>query len=360
MAGIYKADIYCDDCTQAIKADLDAKGTAPTDPGDESSWDSDDYPKYADDDAESDTPQHCRNHENCCNAHTLPSGRKIGVLIGTSLTQAGVEYVKESIDEDPRSEVVAFWREQFTDAGYDLPEIIGPWEKDLTAQAEIIIAGDDSGHRRGGQAYPWTGWYLNIKDYRFDSKSIRAAIQARWEVDDIEAMILRTHEQHQEQFIEDADECFRYSILGDESGKWPLNTSEWHEKTKTATGGRSGGWLTFDWAPLREREAGEAMDPADAEQFRALCKNIGKSADYWSSVEAFLETIEATEEPETREEAQARWIEEAKAKRLADAAPALLAACQRIHRALNWSTTEDRLSNNEMAAMLEDAIQQAE
>lgn len=105
MAGIYQADIYCDSCTDAIKQRLISEGVLVTgalkdcDPENERTFDSDDYPKYADDDGESDCPQHCGAGEGCLEALVLSDGRKYGKLIGTNLTGEGVKYVLEAVAE---------------------------------------------------------------------------------------------------------------------------------------------------------------------------------------------------------------------------------------------------------------------
>lgn len=96
MAYIYQADVWCDDCGKAICKRLKAEGKAPANPADEYSYDSDEYPKRAGDDDESDSPQHCAAGEDCLNAITLPSGGKVGYLFG-ELTADGVAYVKEAI-----------------------------------------------------------------------------------------------------------------------------------------------------------------------------------------------------------------------------------------------------------------------
>lgn len=124
MAFIYNADIFCDSCGKAIKASRkkqllagDGGKTGLTEEefdavyGDERNYDSDEYPKSADDDDATDCPQHCGSHENCLEAEVLPSGTKIGKLIGTNLTSDGIEYVKEQVAEG--GEVADFWREQF-------------------------------------------------------------------------------------------------------------------------------------------------------------------------------------------------------------------------------------------------------
>ena len=82
MAYVYRADVYCDDCGRAICDRLTAAGSAPKDPTDEWSFDSDDYPKKIGDDEESDTPEHCACGAHCLNALTLSSGDKVGYLFG--------------------------------------------------------------------------------------------------------------------------------------------------------------------------------------------------------------------------------------------------------------------------------------
>ena len=44
-AYIYQADIYCSACGGVLRTKLDAKGKRPADPDDETTFDSDDYPK---------------------------------------------------------------------------------------------------------------------------------------------------------------------------------------------------------------------------------------------------------------------------------------------------------------------------
>jgi hypothetical protein len=124
MNYIYQADIYCDDCGRAICKHLTREGNAPANPSDEWSYDSDDFPKRADNDEESDTPQHCAAGNECVNALTLPDGSKIGLLFG-ELTRDGVKYVKEALAEDealgrPASarQVTALWRQHFQEKGY--------------------------------------------------------------------------------------------------------------------------------------------------------------------------------------------------------------------------------------------------
>ena len=122
MAYIYCADIYCDDCGKAIMKELKKQGLVPEHPEDRSTYDSDEYPKYADDEEETDSPQHCGNHADCLNAIELGDGDKIGKLIGTTLTNDGVQYVKEAIEEaiansedETSSVALSIWKTEFAD-----------------------------------------------------------------------------------------------------------------------------------------------------------------------------------------------------------------------------------------------------
>jgi len=122
VAFIYCADMWCDDCGEAIRQRLTEEGKAPANPDDEWSYDSDDFPKRADDDDESDTPQHCAAGEGCINAVEIEGG-KVGLLFG-ELTSDGMEYVEEAIDDANRDgsswckEVVGLWYKHYSDRGY--------------------------------------------------------------------------------------------------------------------------------------------------------------------------------------------------------------------------------------------------
>ena len=80
MCYAYNADIYCDDCGDEIKAELDAAGC-------EDEGDTDGYPQYFGD-SEADCPQHCAG----CH-----------VFLENSLTSDGYEYVRETVQSDIRS-----------------------------------------------------------------------------------------------------------------------------------------------------------------------------------------------------------------------------------------------------------------
>ena len=108
MAYIYNADIYCDDFGKSIRQRIDAEGHAPADPNDEYSYDSGEYPKYADGRAEADSPQHCGSGDDCINSIKLSDGHEIGAWLENDLTTDGEEYVVEVVLEG--GEVADLWR----------------------------------------------------------------------------------------------------------------------------------------------------------------------------------------------------------------------------------------------------------
>lgn len=81
----YSAALYCAHCGEGIRRDLTAAGKAPANPDDESSYDSDAFPKgpYGDGGGEADSPQHC----DAC-----------GVFLENPLTPDGDAYVRERVE----------------------------------------------------------------------------------------------------------------------------------------------------------------------------------------------------------------------------------------------------------------------
>lgn len=110
MPYIYQADVWCDSCGESIKKKLGQ----PTDfdPSDETTYDSDEYPKvYNPETEESDSPQHCGAGEHCLEVEELPSGRKIGAFLGIALTANGAAYLLEQVADG--GELAEFWLEHF-------------------------------------------------------------------------------------------------------------------------------------------------------------------------------------------------------------------------------------------------------
>ena len=121
---VYQADLWCEDCGRAIRRRIRAAGQAPADSSDETSYDSDEYPKgpYSDGGGEADSPQHCGAHGECLNAFIQAGENNIGVgqFLENALTTEGINYVRESIREheqtgrgDPR--VISLWKEHYAD-----------------------------------------------------------------------------------------------------------------------------------------------------------------------------------------------------------------------------------------------------
>lgn len=117
MPAIYTADCFCDSCADRIRERIIVEGQAPRKRWDETSYDSDEFPKYMLANQESDSPQHCGSHVECLEAETLADGAKVGALLSRSLTPDGVAYVQEAIDQGGL--VADFWREEFASVGYE-------------------------------------------------------------------------------------------------------------------------------------------------------------------------------------------------------------------------------------------------
>jgi hypothetical protein len=115
---MYQAALYCGPCGRAIRDRLDTKGKAPEDTDDESSYDSDEYPKgpYPDGGGESDSPQHCDSGAECLDALDMGGDfGKVGAWLENDLTADGVQHVADSIEEKPDNPVCAFWAKVYAD-----------------------------------------------------------------------------------------------------------------------------------------------------------------------------------------------------------------------------------------------------
>jgi len=111
---IYNADIYCEDCGEAIREQITRGGFAPADPDDESSYDSDEFPKgpCPDGGGEADYPQHCGEGPDCLNAIEFDDGHKVGALLENELTTDGIDYVRDAVREG--GEVAELWAEYYS------------------------------------------------------------------------------------------------------------------------------------------------------------------------------------------------------------------------------------------------------
>ena len=112
-AFVFQADIYCADCGEAIRKRLTDEGKAPADPDDESSYDSDEFPKgpYEDGGGEADTPQHCGSGDGCINAIAGNDDTEVGAFLENPLTKDGVEYVWQNTRN--HSVISEMWLEHY-------------------------------------------------------------------------------------------------------------------------------------------------------------------------------------------------------------------------------------------------------
>lgn len=129
---IYAADVYCEDCGQAIceriRQERKQAGLSAIDESDPFSFDSYEFPKGPNDPGESDCPQHCGSGGRCINCIDLAdidpdeSSGKIGAFLENDLTTDGVEYVVTSwLDNYQHNPVVVnYWVQQYSEMGYDL------------------------------------------------------------------------------------------------------------------------------------------------------------------------------------------------------------------------------------------------
>ena len=125
MSYAFNADIYCDDCAEKIKEDIRAEGKEPENSSDERSFDSDDWPKWGNDDAEADCPQHCGS---------------CGCFLENPLTPEGESYVKDAIVEHLRTgqgnrEILDLWADYYDVSASDLLQRIDDRELDRMMQS---------------------------------------------------------------------------------------------------------------------------------------------------------------------------------------------------------------------------------
>ena len=120
-AYIYQAALWCETCTAEIKGRV--APPAHYDPDNESSYDSDEYPKgpYSDGGGEADVPQHC---DGC------------GAFLRNRLTDAGDAYVRGEVESlRLRKAQVREWLEV-----YDYLDI----EIDLAIDSDVPIDGSET------------------------------------------------------------------------------------------------------------------------------------------------------------------------------------------------------------------------
>lgn len=180
MAYTYKADVWCDTCGERIRAELTIAGTAPADPEDESSYDSDDFPKHYDaENDEVDGPQNCASGDCDGNDQT---GR-YGTFLETQLTPDGYSALQKMLDRDGAT-LPAYaqeWADFYQFEHYENPwSSAHEWLRD-TAQAHASKVQDVDGANVHASAL------FEIVDSlagRLDSDAIQDLYQSDMENDD--------------------------------------------------------------------------------------------------------------------------------------------------------------------------------
>lgn len=111
---IYQADIYCEGCAAALRAQLDAEGKRPASHDDHGEWDSDDYPLAVDVTEEADAPQHCA----AC-----------GEFLENQLTDEGASYVAGALRRYSKTQrgncvVLDLWANAYEGCSRDMRDAV--------------------------------------------------------------------------------------------------------------------------------------------------------------------------------------------------------------------------------------------
>lgn len=124
---VYQADTWCDSCGEAIREEL--ANVAPVLIDDPHTFDSDDYPKWAQE-GECDYPNHCASADECTEGIDLrkygypvlapedgsPADYMVGAVL-ESLTDEGEAYAREMMaNDDPtpyQSALYRLWEEVY-------------------------------------------------------------------------------------------------------------------------------------------------------------------------------------------------------------------------------------------------------
>ena len=125
---VFQAALWCEDCGLAIRHRLLAAHQGPRHPDDESSYDSDRFPKgpYPDGGGESDVVEHCAGMGDCLNRQlvgTLRDGRPwyVGVWLENELTTEGLKQLAAELRTRPTNPVIqqhgAWYADQLQAAG---------------------------------------------------------------------------------------------------------------------------------------------------------------------------------------------------------------------------------------------------
>lgn len=121
MPAIYQGEVWCDGCANNIRRDImmTTPEKVPDNPEDETSYDSEDWPKEYDPDEASDGPQNCADGE--CGGLAWIVGKEAGVVASTTygkflenaLTEEGYAYLQRMLNE--HGEVLSEFAQEWAD-----------------------------------------------------------------------------------------------------------------------------------------------------------------------------------------------------------------------------------------------------
>lgn len=134
----YRAETYCEDCGEDIRAFLDGEGLTPDNPNDETLYDSSYYPKpYTGIILESDYVDHCASSADCRNAITLPTGDKVGAFTCTDLSDlTSTLEAFQNIRSEYQRHLMSLWYDEF---GPIYPEMETAYIQGLAGYAHSLL-----------------------------------------------------------------------------------------------------------------------------------------------------------------------------------------------------------------------------
>lgn len=233
---VYQASLYCEACGEAIRTRITAEGAAPEDAGDETSYDSDDYPKGPHAVSESDGPEHC----DACH-----------VFLENDLTAEGVTHTTKLVHGD--------WNEWRLDSVaitqwapfYDIspPEYVGvrnPIAKLRRVNlANAPIDGD------GGECFVFAFGAYHSTLVAAWGRGVADCLEeaAGWLADNAPGFLSDLVEEYNEAFLD----------AHSKGATWEQADEHARETSETDMTYTESGWLTWEWTYVFENPTREDM-----------------------------------------------------------------------------------------------------
>jgi hypothetical protein len=222
-AYVFAAALLCEECGEKTRDEIEASGKAPSDPDDETSYDSDDYPKgpYADGGGEADSPQHC---DTC------------KTFLENPLTSEGLDYVRGIIAERLADPDASLDVPSFNDWApfYDLPTddiarltVVVESQEDDPFSVMFTVQGPHADHWADhvGAIAGGTWESCDGSDFVYDIGSLHPGCYAEWKAegykldlsvapdeDPIAEVFLPEYREGGEKGVR--EECSKYTAIG--------------------------------------------------------------------------------------------------------------------------------------------------